>query len=63
MKMDKDIKTEVKITWDCFSTKTGKVDMAEMVKRGEDVLPIEAAFLIYRISTWLSPRFAAMDGY
>jgi hypothetical protein len=48
MKTDKDIKTEVKVTWDCFSTRLGKIDMAEKVKRGEDVLPIESVFSMYR---------------
>lgn len=47
-KTDKDIKTEVKIAWDCFASKTSKTDFDREIKEGKDKLPINAAFRILK---------------
>eukprot|EP00931_Biecheleriopsis_adriatica_P055980 TRINITY_DN33185_c0_g1_i1.p1 TRINITY_DN33185_c0_g1~~TRINITY_DN33185_c0_g1_i1.p1 ORF type:complete len:3737 (+),score=795.69 TRINITY_DN33185_c0_g1_i1:1026-12236(+) len=45
---DKDIKVEVKLAWDCFSTTMSQVELAKDVKNGEDKLPIESSLKLLR---------------
>ncbi|CAE7545680.1 RYR1 [Symbiodinium necroappetens] len=47
-KTDKDVKVDLKIEWDCFSTSMSHAELARVVKSGEDKLPIEASFKLLR---------------
>merc|ERR1712113_382588 len=48
MKTDKDIKTELKIIWDCFSTTNSVSEIARSVVDGDDKLEIDSVFRICR---------------
>lgn len=45
---EKGISTELRIKWDCHSSQHSAFELNERVKRGEDVLPIDASFRIVR---------------
>ncbi|CAE7451851.1 RYR1 [Symbiodinium natans] len=47
-KTDKDVKVDLKIEWDCFSTSMSHTELAQAVKDGKDRLPIEASFKLLR---------------
>ena len=47
-KTDKDVKVDLKILWDCFSTSMSQAELAQAVKNGEDKLPIESSFKLMR---------------
>ena len=42
-KTDKDVKVDLRISFDCFSTSMSQAELAKAVKNGEDKLPIEAS--------------------
>ena len=47
-KTDKDVKVDLRISFDCFSTSMSQAELAKAVKNGEDKLPIEASLKLLR---------------